>query len=89
MNYRLLLEEPIAVNKGQVVSGRMGFEANEKFSYFITLEGFSLFFLCKFLMSLFVFQLNWRDVVFLRSTKLTSMISTTTIWPILLLLPLR
>lgn len=30
---RLLLHEPLAVNRGQVVSGNMVFEANDKFSY--------------------------------------------------------
>jgi histone-arginine methyltransferase CARM1 len=30
---RLLLSEPIAVNRGQVVSGKMVFTANKKFSY--------------------------------------------------------
>ena len=30
---RLLLLEPIAVNRGQVVSGKMVFRANQKFSY--------------------------------------------------------
>jgi histone-arginine methyltransferase CARM1 len=32
---RLLLLEPIAVNKGQVVTGKLHFHANEFFSYFI------------------------------------------------------
>ena len=35
---RLLLAEPLAVNKGQTVSGTMRFEANDKFSYLIHLE---------------------------------------------------
>lgn len=34
---RLLLKDPIAVNKGQTVSGTMSFTANDKFSYFIDL----------------------------------------------------
>lgn len=34
---RLLLREPIAVNRTQTISGEMCFRANEKFSYFITL----------------------------------------------------
>lgn len=32
---RLLFKDPIAVNKGQTVSGRLAFSANDKFSYFI------------------------------------------------------
>ena len=32
---RLLLKDPIAVNKGQTVSGSLAFTANDKFSYFI------------------------------------------------------
>lgn len=32
---RLMLKEPIAVNKGQYVSGQLRFAANEKFSYFV------------------------------------------------------
>jgi len=32
---RLMLKDPIAVNKGQVVSGKLVFTANDKFSYFI------------------------------------------------------
>ena len=35
---RLLLSEPIAVNKGQTVSGSMAFVANDKFSYCIHLN---------------------------------------------------
>lgn len=37
---RLLLSEPLAVNRGQFVSGKMEFYANERFSYniFITTE---------------------------------------------------
>ena len=35
---RLLLAEPIAVNKGQIVLGTMNFEVNDKFSYFIHLD---------------------------------------------------
>jgi type I protein arginine methyltransferase len=34
---RLLLPEPIAVNRGQVVSGVLVFDANEHFSYDLTL----------------------------------------------------
>ena len=34
---RLLLRNPIAVNRGQTVSGSLVFEANSKFSYFIHL----------------------------------------------------
>lgn len=34
---RLLLEEPIGVNKDQSVSGRLNFEANDKFSYYLAL----------------------------------------------------
>lgn len=34
---RLLLPEPIAVNRGQVVSGSLAFKANEHFSYDLTL----------------------------------------------------
>lgn len=32
---RLLFREPLAVNKGQVISGTMKFLANEHFSYYI------------------------------------------------------
>mmetsp|Transcript_23737 Transcript_23737/g.51297 ORF Transcript_23737/g.51297 Transcript_23737/m.51297 type:complete len:100 (-) Transcript_23737:1120-1419(-) len=32
---RLLFPEPLAVNKGQIVSGVMHFEVNEHFSYYI------------------------------------------------------
>ena len=32
---RLMLKDPIAVNKGQQVSGSLQFTANEKFSYFV------------------------------------------------------
>lgn len=35
---RLLLEEPLAVNKGQCVSGSLAFAANDKFSYDLTLS---------------------------------------------------
>jgi histone-arginine methyltransferase CARM1 len=35
---RLLLREPIAVNNGQSVNGRLDFEANDKFSYFLDLK---------------------------------------------------
>jgi type I protein arginine methyltransferase len=35
---RLLLYTPIAVNNGQLVSGNLKFEANDKFSYFISME---------------------------------------------------
>ena len=34
---RLLLNEPIAVNKGQGITGKMTFQANDKFSYYILL----------------------------------------------------
>lgn len=34
---RLLLPEPIAVNRGQVLSGILAFQANEHFSYDLTL----------------------------------------------------
>ena len=34
---RLLLNQPLAVNKGQAISGKMKFQANEKFSYYIYL----------------------------------------------------
>ena len=34
---RLMLKEPIAVNKGQSISGKLLFVANEKFSYNITM----------------------------------------------------
>lgn len=34
---RLLLPEPIAVNRGQVVSGVLAFKANEHFSYDLAL----------------------------------------------------
>ena len=33
----MLFQDPIAVNKGQQVSGTLKFTANEKFSYFITM----------------------------------------------------
>jgi hypothetical protein len=29
------MQDPLAVNKGQTVSGSMDFQANDKFSYFI------------------------------------------------------
>jgi histone-arginine methyltransferase CARM1 len=32
---RLLFPDPIAVNRGQYVSGSLIFEANEKFSYYV------------------------------------------------------
>lgn len=35
---RLLLKEPIAVNKGQFVSGTLSFQVNDKFSYNISLR---------------------------------------------------
>jgi type I protein arginine methyltransferase len=35
---RLLLLEPIAVNKGQTISGSLHFQANECFSYYIDIE---------------------------------------------------
>lgn len=35
---RLLLKDPLAVNKGQFISGSLLFKANEKFSYFITMR---------------------------------------------------
>eukprot|EP00607_Mallomonas_marina_P009342 CAMPEP_0182421212 /NCGR_PEP_ID=MMETSP1167-20130531/6487_1 /TAXON_ID=2988 /ORGANISM="Mallomonas Sp, Strain CCMP3275" /LENGTH=326 /DNA_ID=CAMNT_0024598107 /DNA_START=225 /DNA_END=1205 /DNA_ORIENTATION=- len=35
---RLLLRHPIAVNRGQTVSGSLFFEANEKYSYFIHMK---------------------------------------------------
>ena len=34
---RMLFQDPIAVNKGQQVSGILKFVANEKFSYHITM----------------------------------------------------
>jgi len=35
---RLLFKDPLAVNKGQTVSGTLQFTANEKFSYFLVLH---------------------------------------------------
>jgi len=35
---RLLFKDPIAVNKGQTISGSLLFTANEKFSYFIEMQ---------------------------------------------------
>lgn len=35
---RMLLKEPIAVNKSQVVVGTLKFTANEAFSYFVEME---------------------------------------------------
>eukprot|EP01039_Chlorochromonas_danica_P000287 gene288-309_t len=35
---RLLLSDPIAVNRGQVVTGTLHFKANNSFSYYITME---------------------------------------------------
>jgi histone-arginine methyltransferase CARM1 len=35
---RLLFKDPLAVNKGQTVSGSLKFTANEKFSYFLVLN---------------------------------------------------
>ena len=35
---RLLLKDPIAVNKGQTISGNLTFDVNDKFSYNIKLR---------------------------------------------------
>ena len=35
---RLLLQEPLAVNRSQSIAGSVGFIANDKFSYYINLQ---------------------------------------------------
>lgn len=35
---KLLLKDPLAVNRGQVLCGKLHFVANDSFSYFIDLE---------------------------------------------------